>query len=86
MGIIAGLLEPTFGTVHLNGEGIVDRERLAEIDGDYWVTQAILIEGCNQVRIYLPEGPPPESFRAAEPRLEDAYLLLTQENGDGPGS
>ena len=67
-------------------QGTVDRERLSEIDRDYRVTQAILIEGRNQVRIHLPEGPPPEGFQVAEPTLEDAYLLLAQANGAGPGS
>ncbi len=67
-------------------DGTVDRERLAEIDRDYRVTQAVLIEGRNQVRIHLPEGPPPEGFEAVESTLEDACLLVAQANMDGPGS
>ena len=71
-------------------QGVVDRERLAEIDRDYRVTQEVLIEGRHRVRIHVPEGPPPEGFETAEPTLEDAYLLLAQAdgvgNGDGSGN
>ena len=70
--------------------GVVDRERLAEINRDYRVTQELLIEGRHRVRIHVPEGPPPEGFETAEPTLEDAYLLLAQAdgvgNGDGSGN
>ena len=69
------------GTIY---QGAVEKEDLAEIDRDYRVTQAILIEGRNQVRIHLPEGPPPEGFQASEPTLEDAYLLLAQAHGAQP--
>ena len=69
------------GTIY---QGAVEKEDLAEIDRDYRVTQAILIEGRNQVRIHLPEGPPPEGFEASEPTLEDAYLLLAQAHGAQP--
>ncbi len=65
------------------------KEDLAAVDRDYRVTQAILIEGRNQVRIHLPEGPPPEGFEASQPTLEDAYLLLAQAHGmhaNGAGS
>ena len=68
-------------------QGMVDRERLAEIDRDFRVTQSILVEGRHRVRIHVPEGTaPPEGFEAAEPTLEDAYLLLAQRNGKGNGS
>ena len=66
-------------------QGAVEKEDLAAVDREYRVTQAILIEGRNQVRIHLPEGAPPEGFEAADPTLEDAYLLLAQENGAGAG-
>ena len=69
------------GTIY---QGAVEKEDLAGIDHDYRVTQAILIEGRNQVRIHLPEGPPPEGFQASDPTLEDAYLLLAQAHGAQP--
>lgn len=67
-------------------QGMVDRERLAEIDRDYRVTQGILVEGRHRMRIHVPDGSPPEGFESAEPTLEDAYLLLAQANGDGNGA
>ena len=69
------------GTIY---QGAVAKEDLAAVDRDYRVTQALLIEGRNQVRIHLPEGPPPEGFEAAAPTLEDAYLLLAREKGARP--
>ena len=65
-------------------QGAVEKEDLAAVDRAHRVTQAILIEGRNQVRIHLPEGEPPEGFERAEPTLEDAYLLLAQANGAAP--
>ena len=77
----AGARDRLAGTIY---QGAVEKEDLAAVDRDYRVTQAILIEGRNQVRIHLPEGPPPDGFEAAEPTLEDAYLLLAQAHGSQP--
>ena len=77
----AGARDRLAGTIY---QGAVAKEDLAAVDRDYRVTQAILIEGRNQVRIHLPEGPPPDTFEAADPTLEDAYLLLAQANGAQP--
>ena len=82
----AGARDRLAGTIY---QGAVAKEDLAAVDRDYRVTQAILIEGRNQVRIHLPEGPPPEGFEASQPTLEDAYLLLAQAHGmhaNGAGS
>jgi len=43
---------------------------------DHCVTQAYLVEGNNRVRVYQPEGSPPEGFAPVAPTLEDAYLVL----------
>ncbi|HEY8021794.1 MAG TPA: ABC transporter ATP-binding protein [Thermoanaerobaculia bacterium] len=43
------------------------------------VTQAILVEGQNRVRIYEPTGVPPAGFEPVPATLEDAYLLLMQD-------
>ena len=41
------------------------------------VTQAVLVEGMNQVRVYQPGGDPPGAgFRSVAPTLEDAYLAV----------
>jgi ABC-2 type transport system ATP-binding protein len=39
------------------------------------VTQAILAEGKNRVRVYDTQGHPPEGFASVPPTLEDAYFV-----------
>ncbi len=73
------------GTIY---QGEVTKEDLAGIERRYRITQAILIEGRNQVRVHMPaeegaEGAVPEGFVSVAPTLEDAYLLLAQANGAG---
>ena len=63
------------GTIY---EGAVDADGLAETAQRYQVTQAVLVEGNNRVRVHVPEGPAPEGFAPVEPTLEDAYLLLAR--------
>ncbi len=72
------------GTIY---QGAVRKDGLEEIYNRYRVTQAILIEGRNQVRIHIPrgaatEGGVPDGFEPVPPTLEDAYLLLAQANGE----
>lgn len=52
------------------------RERLDDLTASRRVTQAILVEGKNQVRVYEPSGLPPVGFAPVEPNLEDAYFVL----------
>ena len=40
------------------------------------VTQAYLVDQENRVRVFEPDGAPPEGFNAVAPTLEDAYLVL----------
>jgi ABC-type multidrug transport system ATPase subunit len=51
-------------------------EHLDEILRTRRVTQSILVEGRNQVRVYEADGAPPSGFAAVEPNLEDAYFVL----------
>jgi hypothetical protein len=57
-------------------QGEVPIEQLADFQKAHRVTQAILVEGRNLVRVYAPEGEPPTGFAPVLPSLEDAYLLL----------
>ncbi|MFY9821741.1 MAG: ABC transporter ATP-binding protein, partial [Thermoanaerobaculia bacterium] len=67
-------------------EGRVSREEMAEVRRRLRVTQAVLVEGRNRVRIYQPDGVPPAGFEAAPATLEDAYFLLMPEAAAGqPG-
>ncbi|HSS48464.1 MAG TPA: ATP-binding cassette domain-containing protein, partial [Thermoanaerobaculia bacterium] len=66
-------------------EGRVPREEMDEVRRRLRVTQAVLVEGKNRVRIYQPDGQPPLGFEPAPATLEDAYLLLMQDvNQPGP--
>ena len=49
---------------------------LDEMRSRFWVTQAVLVEGRNLVRIFAPDGRAPEGFAEVEPTLEDAYMTL----------
>jgi ABC-type multidrug transport system ATPase subunit len=60
-------------------EGRVPREQLAEVSRRLRVTQAVLVEGKNRVRIFEPSGQAPLGFEPVAPTLEDAYLLLMQD-------
>ena len=63
------------GTIY---EGAVDHGDLDDVSQRFLVTQAVLVEGRNRVRIHLTDGVPPEQFTSAEPTLEDVYLLHTR--------
>jgi ABC-type multidrug transport system ATPase subunit len=62
-------------------EGRVAAEELEEIRRRLRVTQAVLVEGKNRVRIFEPDGQAPAGFEPVPATLEDAYLLLMQDEG-----
>jgi ABC-2 type transport system ATP-binding protein len=64
------------GTIY---EGQVGAGDLDELRATRRVTQAILVEGRNRVRIHEQDGSPPAGFTCVAPTLEDAYLLLMRE-------
>jgi ABC-type multidrug transport system ATPase subunit len=65
-------------------EGSVEREELEALSRDWTVTQAVLVEGTNRVRIYSRNRAPGGTFEPVEPTLEDAYLVLMR-TGELPG-
>ena len=68
-------------------EGAVTPAALEEIQKGRRVTQAILVEGKNRVRVYEPNGSPPDGFEQVAPTLEDAYfVLMGSGNGNGGAS
>jgi ABC-type multidrug transport system ATPase subunit len=67
-------------------EATVAADRLAEVQARHRVTQSILVEGSNRVRIYEPSGRAPAGFTPALPTLEDAYLLMMQQPAPADGS
>ncbi len=59
-------------------EGDVSPEELDQIRRTRRVTQAVLVEGSNRVRIFEPTGACPAGFEPVTGTLEDAYFLLMQ--------
>jgi len=60
-------------------EGTVPTFELEAFRKRHRVTQAILVEGRNRVRVYEPGGTPPPEFEPVAPTLEDAYLVLMRD-------
>ncbi len=70
-------------------EGAVATGDLAALQAAKRVTQAVLVEGRNRVRIHEPSRQAPPGFEPAIPTLEDAYFVLMHgapnvTNGVGP--
>ncbi len=63
-------------------EGEVPAADLDGLRAARCVTQAILVEGKNRVRVYEAAGDPPPGFAPAAPTLEDAYLVMMR-SGNG---
>jgi ABC-type multidrug transport system ATPase subunit len=61
-------------------EGTVTAAELSELRLLRCVTQAILVEGKNRVRVYETNGHPPRDFATVTPTLEDAYLVMIRSN------
>ena len=79
---------PTRARAALEGmifEGEAVAGDLDELRRTRCVTQAVLVEGKNRVRVYEPEGRAPAGFLPATPTLEDAYLVLMRTNGTRRG-
>jgi ABC-2 type transport system ATP-binding protein len=64
-------------------EGETTAGGLEEVRADRCVTQAILVEGKNRVRVYEPEGTAPAGFAPVTPTLEDAYLVMMRTGTNG---
>lgn len=64
-------------------EGFVEAAELDAVSARARVVQAVLVEGRNRVRIHVPAGAPPPGFEPSAPTLEDAYLVLMQDAGQG---
>jgi len=62
-------------------EGMVEDSELEALRETARVTQAVLVEGRNLVRLYAPDGVVAPGFESVSPTLEDAYLVLMQNGG-----
>jgi ABC-type multidrug transport system ATPase subunit len=66
-------------------EGTVSMADLENLRQVRCVTQALLVEGKNRVRVYETSRMAPAGFNAVAPTLEDAYLVMMRRNGNGNG-
>jgi ABC-2 type transport system ATP-binding protein len=67
-------------------EGTVASSELESLLHTLQVTQAVLVEGQNRVRIHEPNGElPAQGFRPVEATLEDAYLVMMRNSGHERG-
>jgi ABC-2 type transport system ATP-binding protein len=78
-GQVVALTSPHEARAQLAGkvfEGDVSPEQLEEVRRTRRVTQAVLVEGRNRVRIFEESGVCPDGFESVTGTLEDAYFLL----------
>ena len=80
-GRVVALTTPAEARLLIQGriyQGVAESsERLDHIGRTHRVTQSILVEGRNQLRVYQNGGGvPPDGFEPVEPSLEDAYFVL----------
>jgi len=66
-------------------EGTIAPADLPATRAQHVVTQALLVEGVNRVRIYAADRAAPAGFEPVTPSLEDAYLVLMRIGGEAPG-
>jgi ABC-type multidrug transport system ATPase subunit len=59
-------------------EGFVDAAALDDVTRSGGMTQALLVEGRNVVRLHVPDHRPPPGFSPVAPTLADAYMVLTR--------
>ena len=81
-GRIVALTSPHEARASLEGqifEGTVELEQLEALRQSRRVTQAILVEGRNRVRVHEPKGLPPQGFVPVSPTLEDAYFVFMRD-------
>ena len=76
----AGAREALAGQIF---EGSGTNQELEGIRIAHVVTQAILVEGRNRMRIRVTDGKPPEGFVPVSPTLEDAYMALVAAGANG---
>jgi ABC-type multidrug transport system ATPase subunit len=79
-GRVVALVSPAQARAMIAGKifqgRVDDASALEEVLRTRWVTQSILVEGRNQVRIFEPEMGAPSGFTPVEATLEDAYFVL----------
>ncbi|NTX05524.1 MULTISPECIES: ABC transporter ATP-binding protein [Myxococcus] len=81
-GRVVAITSPSEAKTSIQGtifEGTASATELAELQRTRRVTQAVLFEGRNRVRIHSTGGDVPAGFERVTPTLEDAYLLMMKD-------
>ncbi|RJS20272.1 ABC transporter ATP-binding protein [Corallococcus sp. H22C18031201] len=81
-GRVVAITSPTEAKAAIQGtlfEGSVPPAQMAAFQQAHRITQAVLFEGRNRVRIHAPSGAVPAGFEHVPPTLEDAYHLLMRD-------
>ena len=85
-GKLVAMTTPKNARENLKGrifEGVVEQPELENLRNEYHVTQAMVYEGANKVRIYLEQGSAPVGFESVPPTLEDAYFISMKNESHG---
>jgi len=85
-GKLVAMTTPKIARENLKGrifEGVVEQPLLENLRNEYHVTQAMVYEGANKVRIYLEQGDAPDGFESVPPTLEDAYFISMKNESNG---
>ena len=85
-GKLVAMTTPKNARENLKGhifEGVVEQPELENLRNEYHVTQAMVYEGANKVRIYLEQGSAPVGFESVPPTLEDAYFISMKNESNG---
>src|SRR5215217_7626282 len=88
-GRVVAITSPTEAKAAIQGtifEGTASTAELAELQRTRRVTQAVLFEGRNRVRIHSTGSDVPPGFERVTPTLEDAYLLLMKDAREAPAT
>jgi ABC-type multidrug transport system ATPase subunit len=78
-GRVIARTSPTEARAAIEGkiyEGRVDPSDMDRVNREHTVTQAVLVEGKNRVRIHFAGNGAPAGFEPVTATLEDAYLVL----------
>ncbi|WP_163871022.1 ABC transporter ATP-binding protein [Myxococcus eversor] len=88
-GRVVAITSPTEAKAAIQGtifEGTASNAELTELQRTRRVTQAVLFEGRNRVRIHSTGSDVPPGFERVTPTLEDAYLLLMKDTREAPAT
>jgi len=61
-------------------QGYAETADLRDLSTRHCMTEAVLVERRNRVRLFVASGPAPQGFSEAEPNIGDAYMVRMRES------